>query len=88
MDYFSFCPSLRVNKEFQLGKRMLVFFPLILLTGTNRDQFCKRCSVSRFFGKVQNIDLMSEASKQWLFVNADWYMGRLMFQFFICLKRL
>ena len=59
MDYLSFCPSLNVNKGFQLGKKMSVFFLLIFVIGVNRDQFCKRCLVSRLLGKVQNIDLMS-----------------------------
>ena len=62
MDYLSFRPSLSVNEGFQLGKKMQVFFLLLLLTGTNRGQFCRRYSVSRLFGKVQNIDLMSECS--------------------------
>ena len=35
----------------------------MLLTGTNSDKFCKRCPVSRLFGKVQNIDFMLEARR-------------------------
>ena len=62
MDYLSFCPSLSVNKGFQLRKKMQVFFLLILWTGTNCDKFRKRCSVSRLFGKVENINLMLEGS--------------------------
>ena len=60
MDYLSFSPSLSVSKGFQLGKKMQVFFLLILLISINRDEICKRFSVSRLFGKVQNIDFMSE----------------------------
>ena len=35
----------------------------MLLIGTNSDKFCKRCPVSRLFGKVQNIDFMLEARR-------------------------